>query len=113
MLEAVDGKREGTIGEALYRIPGRLSARINIYASAEVRQAWTNYVITTSRYEKALLAEPGVSAPAEVFADWEVVRDRLIGYIRADLGTPGQFVLREVERVREQPDPPERGFRWK
>jgi hypothetical protein len=113
MLEAIDGSREGGVDAALYRMSGRLSVRMKIYASAEVHQAWTNYVLATSHYEKALRGEPDAGSPVEVFETWEEVRDRLVGYIRADLGTPGRYMLREVERVHEQPDPPKRGFNWK
>jgi hypothetical protein len=98
LLAATAGKREGSIDNALYRMGGELTARIEAFASAEAYKAWTNFIHASVRYERSLHGDYEVK-PAEYFPVWEHTTDALVNQIRKDLGTPGPFTLSEVQRA--------------
>ncbi len=98
LLAATAGKREGSIDNALYRMEGELTARIEAFASADAYKAWTNFILASVRYERSLHGDYEAK-PAEYFPVWERVKDELVNQIRKDLGTPGPFTLSEVQRA--------------
>lgn len=98
LLAATAGKREGPIDNALYRMEGELTARIEAFASTEAYKAWTNFILASVRYEGSL-RDDNEAKPAEYFPIWEHVKDELISQIRKDLGTPGPFTLSECSAL--------------
>jgi hypothetical protein len=96
-IVAATGKYEGGIDQALYRISGRLSARMEVYAS---HKAWTKYVVASGMYEK--LMKTNDPRTASYFEVLEAAKDTLISQIRHDLGTPGPFILSHAERLTDE-----------
>ncbi len=99
-IVAATGKYEGGIGQALYRISGRLSARMEVYASHDAHKAWTKYVVASGMYEK--LMKTNDPRTASYFEVLEAAKDMLISQIRHDLGTPGPFILSHAERLTDE-----------
>ena len=71
-IVAATGKYEGGIGQALYRNSGRLSARMEVYASHDAHKAWTKYVVASGMYEK--LMKTNDRAPPVTSRSWKPPR---------------------------------------